>query len=174
MESMKAWVADLQRKVKSPPKETVTYPSAMERLEKEGFKQAIKSDVLATRLNELRQELWRALHVVHNPSFNDEEKGLAVDRAFNLTVVTASAFLRSMDNPSLEERLLALDENYREWRPMPAFFDQIIEECIAVINKSFCNIDVEPRTPIIIWTGGYGLNPRNPNPTKLGERAENE
>jgi hypothetical protein len=174
MVDVKAWIADLKRKVKKPEEETINYPSAMARLEREGFKQVIKTDVLTARLNEVREQLWLALQVVHSPSFSEEEKGLAVDKAFNLTTTVATAWLRGMDNPTLHQILLSLDSNYREWRQMPAFFDQIVEECIAVIDKAFCNIDVEPLTPILIWTGGYGLSPKNPNPYRLGERTGNE
>jgi len=154
MVDVKAWIADLQRKVKRgevAKKEVINFPSPMERLEKEGFKQVFKTDNLVTRINLLKEQLWIALQIVHSSEFTIEEKGLAVDKAFNLTTATAVAWLRSMDNPDLERRLLALNSNFREWRPMPAMFDQILEECIAVIDKSYCNIDVEPLTPIIIF-----------------------
>jgi len=171
----KAWLISLKRKAmgagESFPKEVIKYPSAMERMEREGFKQIIKSDVLTARINDLKEELWCALQVVYGP-YTDEEKGLAVDKAFTLTKSAASAWLRSMDNPSLHEMLIKLNQNFREWRPMPAFYDQIIEECSTVVDKGFSNIDVEPLIPIILWNWGQSLNPKNPNPPPLGRQQE--
>ena len=164
---------EAKRKIKKSPKENVVvYPSAMERMEKEGFRQVIKSDVLTARINDLKEELWRALQVVYGP-FTNDEKALAVDKAFTLTKSAASAWLRSMDNPSLHKLIIELNQNFREWRPMPAFYDHIIEECITIVDMAFSNIDVEPLIPIILWNWGQTLNPRNPNPPPLGSSQAN-
>jgi len=151
---VKAWLADKKRGLtgKPPTKEEFKPRSFLERMKEAGFKAMIKSDVVELRREELRQTLAYLLQVVHG-FYSDEEKGLAVDMAFSLVMNVASFWLRSMDNDWLEYRMNCFDSNYREWRSMPEFYDHIVEEAVAIINKSMSNIDVEPLPPIIIWTG---------------------
>jgi len=147
----KAWIIEKMRSKKKPP-EKIHYPSAMEQLEKHGFKNAIKGDNLERRVTELRNTLAYATDVVYSPETSDEEKGMAVDLVYEMTTIVAIPYMRAMDNAGLEEREIAFIQNFREWRRMPSFFDHILETCSGIINKAFCNIDVEPRTPILIQT----------------------
>ena len=149
---VKGWLIDKMRR-RTRPHEKFKVSSALERLEKEGFKPIIKADILEGRRKEIRQTLGFIIQVVHNPSYTPEEKGIAVDEAFTLTMSVGSPWLRSMDNPWLAHKMNCFIQNFREWRPIPEFFDQILEEAEALINLAFCNIDIEPLTPILITPG---------------------
>ena len=100
------------------------------------------------------KELALILTDVNNPTKTDEEKGEAIDELMRLTFLVASPWLRSMDNRWLSHKMNCFIQNYREWRVIPEFFDHLVEEAQAIINLAFCNIDIEPLTPIIIQTVG--------------------
>ena len=160
-----SFIADrVRNRGKKKNSETFRVSSVMEKLEKEGFKPLIKGDILDSRRISLDKELAGILTDIYNPTTKKEDKGKAIDKLVRLTFLIASPWLRSMDNRWLSHKMNCFIQNYREWRPMPEFYDHLIEEAKAIINLAFTNIDVEPLTPIIIQTfaqqqrGGIDLN----------------
>lgn len=151
------------RKRKKKDDETFRVESVMDRLEKEGFKPLIKSDILEGRIKELKEGLKNVLSKL-NKAESQEKMGEGVDEAVQLVYVISSPWLRSMENRWLAHKINCFIENYRECRRIPAFLDMLVEEAKAIINMSFTNIDVEPLRPIIIQTG--------PRRVSLGEAVE--
>ena len=155
-----AWLVDKVRR-KKREKESFRVSTVMEKLEREGFKPIVKSDILESRRLSIDEDLATILTIVNNPTIANDKKGEAIDQLMRLTFLVASPWLRSMDNPWLSHKMNCFIQNYREWRKLPEMFDHLVEEAKAIINLSMTNIDVEPLTPIIIQTvqpfgGGFG------------------
>lgn len=146
-------VDKVRRKTKPKPDEKFRVSSVLDKLADEGFKPLIKSDVLDSRRMSIDQELADILTTVYNPTKKLKEKGEAIDKLMRLVFLVASPWLRGMDNRWLSYKVNCFIQNYREWRKIPEFYDHLLEEAKAIINLSMTNIDVEPLTPIIIFTG---------------------
>ena len=151
MVDVKAWLADKMRRRPRTDEQFQT-SSVLQRLEKEGFKPIVKSDILEGRTKEIRQNLSFILQVLQGP-YTDKQKGAAVDEIHTLMMTTASPWLRSMDNPWLAHKVNCFLELYAELRPIPEFLGLLVTCATALINMSMTNIDVEPLTPIIISPG---------------------
>ena len=162
----------LKKLYKRPKKkEDFKISSTLDRLEEEGFKPLIKSDILEGRLSEVHKALEKML--VEDGEKQVKFKGELVDSVFRLIFVVSSAWLRSMDNPWLAHKINCYIQNYRELRNSPEFLDVLFEESMAMLNLSFTNIDVEPLRPIIIQTmpqfgGGWPTT----MPTSGGKTSE--
>jgi len=150
--NVKAWLIDKMRRRPRTDEQFQT-SSVLQRLEKEGFKPIVKSDVLEGRTKEIRQNLNMILQILGSSQYSNEEKGVAVDEIHTLMMTTASPWLRSMDNPWLAHKVNCFLELYAELRPIPEFLGLLVTCAIALINMSMTNIDVEPLTPIIISPG---------------------
>lgn len=157
-----SWLADRVRRKTQKTDERFRVKSVLDKLAKEGFKPLIKSDILDSRRISIDGELADILTIVNNPTKTDKKKGEAIDQLIRLTFLVASPWLRSMDNRWLSHKMNCFIQNYREWRRIPEFFDHLVEEAQAIINLSMCNIDIEPMTPIVLWTGAsprQGISP---------------
>ena len=160
--SVKAWLADKMRK-RPRTNEQFKTSTALERLENEGFKPIIKSDILEGRTKEIRGNLNVILQILGGP-YSIEEKGIAVDEVHTLLMTVASPWLRSMDNPWLAHKVNLFLELYAEFRYIPEFLGFLITCACAIINQSMCNIDIEPLVPIIIQAvQPYGYSPVIPS-----------
>jgi hypothetical protein len=126
--------------------------SVLERLEREGFKPIIKSDILEGRIKEIRENLNVILQILGG-QYTDEEKGVAVDEVHTLLMTTASPWLRSMDNPWLAHKVNMFLELYGEFRYIPEYLGMLITCACAIINMAMCNVDIEPMVPILITPG---------------------
>ena len=149
--SVKAWLIDKMRR-RPKTNEQFKTSTVLERLEKEGFKPIIKSDILEGRIKEIRKNLNVILQILGG-QFTIEEKGVAVDEVHTLLITTASPWLRSMDNPWLGHKVNMFLELYAEFRYIPEYLGLLITCACAIINMAFCNIDIEPLTPILITPG---------------------
>ena len=149
--NVKAWLIDKMRRRPQTDEQFQT-SSVLQRLEKEGFKPIVKSDILEGRTKEIRQNLSFILQVLQGP-YTDKQKGAAVDEIHTLMMTTASPWLRSMDNPWLAHKVNCFLELYAELRPIPEFLGLLVTCATALINMSMTNIDVEPLTPILISPG---------------------
>lgn len=160
--SVKAWLADKMRKRPRTNEEFKT-SSVLERLEKEGFKPIIKSDILEGRIKEIRGNLNVILQILGG-QYSVEEKGVAVDEVHTLLMTVASPWLRSMDNPWLAHKVNLFLELYAEFRYIPEWLGLLITCACAIINLAMCNIDIEPLTPIILQAAQpYGYSPVIPS-----------
>jgi len=169
-----AWLVDKVRRKKGE-KESFRVSTVMEKLEKEGFKPIVKSDILESRRLSIDNDLATILTTVYNPTETDDNKGKAIDQLMRLTFLVASPWLRSMDNPWLSHKMNCFIQNYREWRKIPEMFDHLVEEAKAIINLSMTNIDVEPLTPIIIQTWQpQGAFPRYSTPLGSAGASQEE
>lgn len=145
--------------------EKFSVKSVLDRLEEEGLKPLLKGDVLEKRINELKTQLKEVAEELAKAKTFDQ-KGKAVDKAHNLVFYVASAWLRSMENPWLADKVNDFIEQYREFRKpkLPDALGMLVDEAKAIINLAFTNIDVEPLRPIVLQTG--------PRRIKLGEEVE--
>lgn len=149
--SVKAWLIDKMRKRPRTDEQFKT-SSVLERLEREGFKPIIKSDILEGRIKEIRENLNVILQILGG-QYTDEEKGVAVDEVHTLLMTTASPWLRSMDNPWLAHKVNMFLELYGEFRYIPEYLGMLITCACAIINMAMCNVDIEPMVPILITPG---------------------
>jgi hypothetical protein len=149
--SVRAWIADKIRR-RSRSDETFKTSSVISRLEAEGFKPLIKSDVLDARTKRIKEELDAILQILSGP-YSVKNKGLAVDAVYTLMMTTASPWLRSMDNPWLAHKVNCFIELYDEFRNIPEYLGMLVTCASAIINLSMTNIDIEPLTPIVIAPG---------------------
>jgi hypothetical protein len=149
--SVRAWIADkMRRRPKSDERFQVS--SVISRLEEQGFKPIIKSDILESRVKEIRENLNVILQILGG-NYSVKTKGVAVDEVHTLLMTTASPWLRSMDNPWLAHKVNCFLELYAEFRYIPEYLGMLITCATAIINMAMCNIDVEPLTPILISPG---------------------
>lgn len=132
--------------------EKFTARSALDRLEEEGFKPLIKGDVLDKRLRELKETFTEVIGKLATAT-TFKEKAEAVDKAHYLVFYVSSAWLRSMENEWLADKMNDFIEQYSEVRNIPEFLDMLLDEAKAIINLAFANIDVEPLRPILLQTG---------------------
>ncbi|RLI46922.1 hypothetical protein DRO69_02020 [Candidatus Bathyarchaeota archaeon] len=135
---------------KKNQKEKFEHKTVLDRLEEEGFKPLIKSDILEGRLLEIRNTLDKILKSDGNDQL--KFKGKLVDEAYKLFMVCSSAWARSMDNPWLAHRINCFIKLYKTVRNSPAYLDDLFMCACILINVTFTNIDVEPLRPIIIQT----------------------
>jgi len=159
MVDVKAWLIDKMRKRPRTDEQFKT-STALERLEREGFRPIVKADILENRVKEIRENLNAILQILGGP-YSTEEKGVAVDAIHTLLITTASPWLRSMDNPWLAHKINMFLELYGEFRYIPEYLGMLITCACSLINLAMCNIDIEPLVPIIIQTqlqygGGFG------------------
>lgn len=156
-------------------KEEFTIKTVFDRLEEEGFKPLIKSDILEKRVREMKMTYREVINAL-NTARTDEERGIAVDKAHSLVFFIASPWLRSMENPWLANKINDFCEQWAECRAIPAFLDMLVVEAKAIINLSFANLDVEPLHPIILTAlsqRDYYPPWQMPTwPTKEGEKGE--
>lgn len=132
--------------------EKFSVKSVLDRLEEEGLKPLIKGDILEGRLKDLKKtltEVSKALAKAKTP----EKQAEAVDKAHYLVFYISSAWLRSMENPWLADKMNDFIEQFSEVRHIPEFLDMLLDEAKAIINLAFTNIDVEPLRPIVLQTG---------------------
>ena len=149
--NVKAWLIDKMRRRPRTDEQFQT-SSVLQRLEKEGFRPIVKSDILEGRTKEIRQNLSFILQVLQGP-YTDKQKGAAVDEIHTLMMVVGSPWLRSMDNPWLAHKVNCFLELYAELRPIPEFLGLLVTCATAIINLSMTNVDVEPLTPILVSPG---------------------
>ena len=149
--SVRAWLADKMWKRPRSDEQFKT-SSVISRLEEEGFKPIIKSDILEGRTKQMRSDLNNILQILGG-NYNVDEKGVAVDQLHVLLMTTGVPWLRSMDNPWLSHKVNCFLELYAEYRPIPEWLGLLTTCATAIITMSYTNIDVEPMTPIVISPG---------------------
>lgn len=141
-----------KKKGGSSSEESFTVKNVWGRLEEEGLKPLIKGDVLEKRLKDLKDTMLDVAEKLAEAK-TVKEMGEAVDKAHYLVFYISSAWLRSMENAWLADKMNAFVEQYSEVRHLPAFLDMLVDEAKIIINLAFTNIDVEPLRPIMLQTG---------------------
>ena len=146
-------IDQIRERMKKKPKQDEEFRTShvFDRLEKQGFKPLIKNDQLEKRIDSLRESLAVTLDNLAHAE-KDEDKGKAVDEAYTLVMSVASPWLRSMDNRWLASKVNDFFALYEDLREIPEFLGLLVRCASIIINLSMTNIDVEPLTPIIIYS----------------------
>lgn len=140
---MPSWPWSKKKKSKGDDEGAFHAKSPTDRLADEGFKIVISSEVLEGRVGHQSETIEKGFK---------KPEGEFVDDIYRLYFASAAAWYRAMENDDAAERLDAFLERYNLERDLESVeaLRVLREEGLFLINKSYVNIDVESRTPIII------------------------
>ena len=120
--------------------------SALERLAEEGIRPLIMTEQLENRLAMMVQTVRNTVTAVFNPKTSLKDKMKALDKGLEMVVVVAQAWGRGLHVWHV------FSAQFRELRPMPAFWDSLVEEFIDMVNKGWIPQDVLTPRPVVMIT----------------------
>lgn len=118
--------------------------SALERLAEQGIRPLIMTEQLENRLAMMVQTVRNTVTIIFDPTKSVEDKMKALDKGLEMCVVVSMAWGRGL------QVWHTFSAQFRELRPMPAFWDSLVEEFIDMVNKGWIPQDILTPRPIVM------------------------
>lgn len=133
-----------------------------------GFKFLIKTDTLDDRRYKIRDGI-REISAMYAKSvtITDKEKLLQaciliVEDIHAIYFETTSAWMRSREAEWLDEKYSLFLKRCEMYGDIPSALPNLLKNAKKIMNLAFTNLDVEPQTPIVIFTpqqgSGFDMN----------------